>query len=463
LEARGSLASCGASSTPDLQAPRSNSDRVTASEESSSSTPEDFGTPGTAISVAQGSAHGAGANIHTKGEIALPQRILRAEWIPSVVAYVFGATFIISLPLWIAALVSRFGIEQSIAGYVGSVEVGSVSLAMLVTSHFLPRIDRRATSIAAGLVAIVANLVSADADHLMLVVAARCIVGLALGSVLACSLSTAAGTYRPQKTYALMEAGVSIFAILFYWMSGTPIVAHRGLAGIFTLLALTQAAMLPFITLMPRGPARTVDEKSNAPKATVAIWAAVSANGIFYCAMFSFWAFVSLRGTIIGASIRFVDTTLSIAYIASLLVTLAVPIIVNRFGYVQILGWTALLMGICGIALTSTSSIWLFAAAVILLKSHFLLFVPTMNGMYAATDVSGRNNSLGLAAAICGTTIGPALGGLLSSYQGYRVLGVSAFLMMLFCIPALRPQARLAQRAYDARHSVPRMAEGNLP
>jgi predicted MFS family arabinose efflux permease len=364
------------------------------------------------------------------------------------VAYVFGATFILSLPLWVAALVERFSVSQSVGGYIGSVEAGCVSVTMLITSSCIARLDRFRAALLGALLAIGANLIAARVESLESVVLARVLVGVSLGVTLSCSLSFAAGTQRPQRTFAIMEAAVAVFATLFYWAAGTTAVTARGLSGLFNLLALVQAVIFPAMWLLPRH--RFVAAATAGPDPagrSVRTWVAVAANGLFYCSMFSFWAFLSLMGKRVGASPAFIGTTLSIAYVSSLLMTLSVPTIVRRLGYRLTLQWAVVGMVLCGLGLTHVSSPWAYAVAVVGLKTHFLLYSPTTNGLYAATDPTGRVNGYGLTAAILGTMCGPALGGLLLAVGGsYGGLGIVACGSMLACLPLLLLLTRTVAR-----------------
>lgn len=364
------------------------------------------------------------------------------------VAYVFGATFILSLPLWVAALVERFSVSQSVGGYIGSVEAGCVSLTMLVTSSCIARLERFRAALLGALLAIGGNLIAARVESLEGVVLARVLVGVSLGVTLSCSLSFAAGTQRPQRTFAIMEAAVALFATLFYWVAGRAAVTVHGLSGLFNLLALVQVVILPAMGWLPRHRfvAAPLADPDRADRG-VRTWVAVAANGLFYCSMFSFWAFLSLMGKRVGASAAFIGTTLSVAYVGSLLMTLGVPGIVRRLGYRLTLQWAVVAMVICGLILTHVSSPWAYAAAVVGLKTHFLLYSPTTNGLYAATDPTGRVNGYGLTTAILGTMCGPALGGLLLALGGsYGVLGMVACGAMFACLPLLLLLTRTAAR-----------------
>lgn len=365
--------------------------------------------------------------------------------VAAIAGYIFSGLFIVSLPIWVSAVIDDLAVSERIGGYLGSFEIGCVAIAMLIVSRYTSVINKRKVALIGGLLSIAANIGSASADTILMLGLMRMVVGLGLGALIVCALSTAAGTSKSQRTFAFMEAGLAIAASVFYTLSAMQLEMF-GSSGVFLTLALIQLACLPLLRLIPEEKFTENIEPEKINKVAKPRWGAICVNGLFYCGMFSFWTFVSRIGTSLDISHMVIGNVLSVAFVAAVISTLSVPFLVNNFGYRRTAIWTVVVMAIAGFSLTHASNLIMFAAAVILLKFHFLLYSTMMNGMFAVSDTTGRSNGYGLAFAIVGSAVGPALGGELLNYAGhgagYGLLGWSTCLIWTLCLPVIFMLAR---------------------
>lgn len=363
----------------------------------------------------------------------------------AITGYIFSGLFIISLPIWVSAVIDDLGISERIGGYLGSLEITCVAIAMLVTSRFVHLINRRRFALIGGLLGIAGNLISAMAETLLMTGIARSIVGLGLGVLLVCTLSTAAGTPKSQSTFSYMEACLAVAASVFYTISAWQL-NQSGSTGVFMTIVVVQSVCIPFLMFMPGGNLSGDKMHGKVTGIGKVQWGAILANGLFYVGMFSFWTFVSRIGLSLDLSNSIIGNVLSVAFLASLISTLAVPFLTGRLGYQPVVIWTVVIMGLSGFLLTHATGFLVFAISVVLLKFHFLLHSTMMNGLFAKSDFTGSTNGNGLAVAIIGSSIGPALGGELLGYGGYNLLGWSACFIWLFCLPFLFLLARHVDR-----------------
>jgi len=365
--------------------------------------------------------------------------------VAAISGYIFSGLFIVSLPIWVSAVIDDLAISERIGGYLGSFEIGCVAIAMLVVSRYTPVINKRKVALIGGLLSIAANIGSAIADTLIILSVMRMFVGLGLGSLLVCALSTAAATTKSQHTFAYMEASLAVAASIFYTLSALQLEMF-GSSGVFITLALIQLACLPLLRLIPVEKFAVDIEPENANKVAKPRWSVICVNGLFYCGMFSFWTFVSRIGASLDISHMVVGNVLSVAFVAAVISTLSVPFLARYLGYRITVVWTVLVMAIAGFSLTHAFNLIVFAVAVIVLKFHFLLYSTMMNGMFAVSDATGRSNGYGLAFAIVGSAVGPALGGELLSYAGdgagYGLLGWLTCLIWTLCLPVIFMLAR---------------------
>ena len=356
--------------------------------------------------------------------------------IASIAGYICSGFFIISLPIWVSAVIDDFKITEQAGGNLATLEIGCVALGMLITSRRVHTINRRGYALAGASVAIAANILAASTSSFDVLIASRVFVGLGLGVLLVCALSTAAGTLKSQQTFAYMEACLAIVAAMFYTVSAWQLELH-GASGVFAVLALGQFFCLPLLGYIPVINSKKQSQASYSEKISFTAKTGVLANALFYTSMFSFWTFVSRIGLSIDVSNEMIGRILSVAFIASLISTLSVPFLSRRFGYRPLVIFVVAVMAIASLMLTNTKTLMYFATAVVLLKFHFLFYSTMMNGLFANEENSGRSNGYGLAFAIIGTTVGPALGGWVLSFSDYRVLGWIACLIWLVCLPLL--------------------------
>lgn len=363
----------------------------------------------------------------------------------AIFGYIFSGLFIISLPIWVSAVINDLGISERLGGYLGSFEIGCVAFSMILLSHYIHRINRKLFALVGGLLGIAANLASTMADTLLMIGFARAVTGLGLGTLLVCVLSTAAGTSKSQSTFSYMEASLALAASLFYTISAWQLDMF-GSSGVFMTIAGIQIICLPALLAIPA--IKTSKDESIGMRSglTGQQRKAILANGFFYCGMFSFWTFVSRIGSSIDLNSTDIGNVLSVAFIASLISTLAVPFLVGSFGYRPVVIWTIAIMGIAGFLLTHATGFIIFAVAVVILKFHFLLHSTMMNGLFAKSDITGSANGYGLAIAIIGSAAGPALGGEILGFGGYGLLGWTTCFVWALCLPFLFILARQVDR-----------------
>ena len=361
-----------------------------------------------------------------------------------VFSYFFGATFILSLPIWVGAIVEDYSLSERSGGFIGSIELGGVAISMLLFSRYVHLVNKRSVSLVAAVVAIAGNLVAALADPLPLVVALRALVGLSLGAVVTCSLSTAAGTSHAQRTFSIMEISLALMASAFYYFVAGPAESY-GSSGVFGTLVVALLICVPFFIFLPTerfADARPADVPG---RLGATEWSGMCGHALVFVAMFSFWTFVERIGSALQMSMGTVGPILSAAFIIALAGPATAPWVVRTFGRRLPVATAILVMAAFGLLLTHASSVLVYGAAVIVIKTFFLFYSVVTNGLFASLDPSGKMNGMGLAFAVVGTSMGPSYGGLVLTDQKYALLGWFALLPWLMGLVLLLPAARKAE------------------
>ena len=361
-----------------------------------------------------------------------------------VFSYFFGATFILSLPIWVGALVEDYSLSERIGGFIGSLELGSVAISMLLSSRYIHLVNKRALSLIAAVFAIGGNLVAALVEPLSIVISMRALVGLSLGAVITCALSTAAGTSRAQRTFSIMEISLALMASAFYYLVVGPTESY-GVSGVFGTLVVVLLICVPFFIFLPTekfADARPTDIPGRLGSIE---WRGICGHGLVFVAMFSFWTFVERIGSALELSMDTVGPILSAAFITALAGPAVAPWAVRTIGRRLPVVTAILVMATFGLLLTHASTVLVYGAAVIVIKTFFLFYSVVTNGLFASLDTSGRMNGVGLAFAVVGTSLGPSYGALVLADQGYALLGWFALLPWLAGLVLLLPAARKAE------------------
>jgi len=100
-------------------------------------------------------------------------------------AYGVGLLGLWALPFLISAIIHDLQLNEAQAGLLMSAEFGFTMLASLLVAPFMGRAPRRTLALAGTVLAIAANLLSANIDSLSALAAVRCVEGIGAGRAMA--------------------------------------------------------------------------------------------------------------------------------------------------------------------------------------------------------------------------------------------------------------------------------------
>lgn len=186
-----------------------------------------------------------------------------ASW-AGVVSLSLGIFAIVMSEFLPASLLPRIAgdlaVSAGAAGQAVSVTAFAAALSALLISVVLPRADRRRVKIGLTLLAIVSNLVVAVAPNLAVLLAARLLLGVALGGFWAMATAMAAQlvpAHHLGRALTVINSGVAVATVaavpLGAWLGD--VWGWRGVfllgAGVAVVALIAQAATLP--SVMPAG------------------------------------------------------------------------------------------------------------------------------------------------------------------------------------------------------------------
>ncbi len=352
-----------------------------------------------------------------------------------MVAFGAAATFSFGVePVIAQQLTARFGLAEHQIGTLLSAEFFGSMIATVPAFFLCQRARWRRVALCAGLVLIVANIASALCTRYDELLLCRTTAGLASGMLVALTLTVAAATERPARTYGLWVLGQTVTASL--GLLCLPRLPPRPALGTtYALIAALMLAVLPLSKGLERAVYRTTAGRSRWWRAA----AILGALFLFYLIANGLWAFAARRADQLQLAAAEAAPLLSGAYLLSAAGAGVAAWIgaTSRYGRLAATGMVVL-----------ASSIWLFgmdggrigyALFAILLQLSWAFTAPLLLSMAAEVEASSAMMAPATAALGAGLTAGPLLAGYLFEGGGVRavvlvfaaLLGAAAVLLAI--------------------------------
>jgi len=371
-------------------------------------------------------------------------------------AYGVGLLGLWALPFLISAIIHDLQLNEAQAGLLMSAEFGFTMLASLLIAPFMGRAPRRTLAIAGTLLAIAANLVSANIDNLYVLAAVRCLAGLGAGLALACGNAAVSSARHPDRIAGHMNV-LSVVLMIVVMLGYAKVMALYGLPGLYYAMAATMAVMLLAI------PSLAQHAPVTAPSPLAHTGKGGSGNVLLslpaicmMLAMFVFqardtmgWAFVERIGTMVGYSGDELGVLLSVQSVVGLIGPLIAAMIGKRFGMSTPVILAILLTGGTSLAyVLGEHSKTLYTAGVMTICVTYFYALSYLTGLAAELDREGRVVAAASSFLSLGLAVGPAISGGLISLGGFTLaawgIGVTVVLTLLLVIVPLASIRRQA-------------------
>ncbi len=376
--------------------------------------------------------------------------------LPLTTIYALGFMSTTLLPVWIGTMSNAYGAPESRLGVIGSMELGAVAAASILSAAFVDTRRLRWPVVLVVLVSIAANVLSALSATIALLAYARIIVGLANGFLLADVNRRAAQSAVPSRIFAgqifvLVAFSVAFFAVAPFlirsWGPGAPFFycAIVGTAALLSLLGLQKTAQ----TACAKIPARFV--------LGLPIVMTLAAPTLVFLTNASVWSYLTSAAVRAGIGL----TDLSRLMAAGAMVNFLAPMAAAWLGGGRIRPALAFTVGIgilamCVFCVTGPVGATLFSAGVMFEPFFVMFLVPFYLNQVVEMDSSGKGVAASSAFFMIGAAIGPSFGGVMldtAGPTGLAFAGVTTIaLVSLLTAAGLAGQAK--QR--EAAAGVPR-------
>ncbi|MBA1201881.1 MFS transporter [Pseudomonas capeferrum] len=371
-------------------------------------------------------------------------------------AYGVGLLGLWALPFLISAIIHDLQLNEAQAGLLMSAEFGFTMLASLVVAPLMGRAPRRTLALVGTVLAIAANLASANIESIYTLAAVRCIAGIGAGLALACGNASVSSAKYPDRIAGHMNV-LSVVLMIVVMLGYAKVMALYGLSGLYYAMAATMAVMLLAIPAMAqRAPiADTAPLLPGASKGSGNILLSLPAICMML-AMFVFqardtmgWAFVERIGTLVGYSGDELGMLLSFQSFIGLIGPLLAAMIGKRFGMSTPVILAILLTGGTSLAyVLGEHSKTLYTAGVMTICITYFYALSYLTGLAAELDREGRVVAAASSFLSLGLAVGPAISGGLISVGGFTLaawgIAVTVVLTLLLVIVPLATVRREA-------------------
>jgi predicted MFS family arabinose efflux permease len=357
-----------------------------------------------------------------------------------MVAHCAGMIDLVTLPVWVGALISQYHFDPQKAGALATLFLaGAVTASLFFAPRFQRVMGRVAAPAGYGTAAVAFGLMSVMQDF-----GAMALLHALAGFSAGCGLSFTHGTIgrsaNPHRLFAMAGLALGVFAILM--LGGLPaLIASAGGAALFQVFALVMAltAVLTWWAF-PEPHAVEAGPLSQAGRLPAPVWRAmvgVSCMALVQAMLFSFVERI-------GAE-RFGAPAVATMLVAMGLVTLLpaplAALLEKRLAPQRVMLAGPLAQVAVAFGITQAWVFGPYAAAAILLPCVMIFTHTFAFGLIARLDASGRAVAATPAMTMIGAAVGPVLGGTLVKLGGYGHLATAAVVvaaMAVLCFASLR-------------------------
>jgi MFS family permease len=347
-------------------------------------------------------------------------------------------TSVTASPYFLGALISDRHFTASGVGILYAIEMTAFAVAMLLVAPRINRLSLRAVAGVGMLLIVLGQLGSAFDTSAALLAVLRSVVGLGSGLVSASATAAGSRTTAPERVYAVATATMTMaFAALYLALAAA---GHfHGQVGMFLLLAVFTAALVPVVILVPNAPAAVRPLTTAATRGET--WRFLLPGIVALAAMLAFnygalavWPFTEQIGEHIGLSMDRISVLTAIGSALAALGGVIASWLGVRFGRIAPLTIGLLLQGLGSVAVCHANSQFGFLVTYAWYLGMWYFGYAYILSVGAAVDPPGRLAVL----TGMGYPLSSALGGLSAGFlvESYSLRSIG-WLAVAGCAVAL--------------------------
>lgn len=349
-----------------------------------------------------------------------------------VVAHCAGMIDLVALPVWVGALIERFGFTpQQAGGLVTLFLLGAVVASAVVAPRF-NQIRPRLVAVGGFAVGAAAfGLASTRTDFAGLG-ALHALAGVSVGAALSAVHGTMGRTANPHRTFGIATIAIGAFGIVALGALPQILIAQGGaalfvaLAAVMAVAALACAALFPPVSVLVPEPDRDLSGLG------AGVWLVILGISAMTFNQSMVFSFVEVIGKARGfPEGNVLAVLIALGIVNFVLVGPAAMLLEKRLRPENVVRIGPAVQAAFALVVTgaTTFSAWAPVAALFVavqIFTHTFAF-----GLLARMDPSGRAVAATPAMLMSGAALGPIIGGALAQRFGYDALGYAAVVVAL--------------------------------
>tara|TARA_Y100000748_G_scaffold300900_1_gene300173 strand:+ start:68 stop:1225 length:1158 start_codon:yes stop_codon:yes gene_type:complete len=341
------------------------------------------------------------------------------------------------MPLNIIAISQRFiDATNGQIGTIATFETLSISIASIILSRIVNRLDRRKIFITSAILVILGNILTILSPTLSYVILARVISGLGSGAIVATVVATIARGSNAQMTFALLNSGVGVMGVLLPFCLPI-IIASNGMNGAYSFhlfISLFTFLFISFLTL-----SSDADDNQNTVSSYkgYAGWASMIGTSLIFLGHAGIFAFSAKIGATLGISVIQVGYVFMAGGLLTIFGPLLAGFIGQRFGSLFPCLILITILLVTGIILANVTSALIFFIVVPLCGMIPMILTPFFLGGMAKLDPSGSLAAAHPAFSTMGGAAGPVVMGYTIDMAGFTSIGWVLIVMVIVGTPLI--------------------------
>lgn len=343
-----------------------------------------------------------------------------------VVGHCAGLVDLVALPVWVGALITRFGFGPREAGALVTLFLLGAVMASVLTARNFTRLPRKALTVVGFGLAALAFLLASQQSSFGPLAALHLLGGVANGMALSIVHGTMGRAANPHRLFAFAGIGLGLFGVIYMGAVPQLMLEHGGTVLFFSFGAIMALATLVALLAFPKVEDRTQGATPRSPLApgVMAVVAGVSLMTFNQAMVFSFVE-------VIGSARGFAPQAIVGTLIALGLVNFVGPaplaaLLENRLSAGRVVIAGPMVQAVLALVITFATvfTLWAPVAAVFVavqVFTHTFAF-----GLLARMDKTGRTAAATPAMLMTGSALGPIIGGALLEGFSIEALGLMA-------------------------------------
>jgi MFS family permease len=349
-----------------------------------------------------------------------------------------GALFYNLLPLFLGVAQDYRELDNRSIGLLSSMFFAGYTLTTSTAFFWIRRVNWKTVTWLALVIGCLALLFGGYTRTHGLLMLCIFVAGGAFSTIYGIGATALGDTSNPARWYGLkISAEAMLGAVLLFVLPGT-LISSYGFMGMMTGMVIAVLVLAPALLWLPPKGYSQLDpdgtRKHVPPKLKTAVWMGLFAVTTFIFSATMIWAFVERLASTAGFEPVLVGKILSLTLVFAVLGSLLAMVLGDRFGSGKPFA-AAVLIFLAALAwLSQTTTVTDYAIGACLLTLAIGLGITYVITIVADLDIDGRYVVLTVPAIGVGVMSAPAIGGFLTSSQGYAaifIVGAEAVILSL--------------------------------